>query len=113
MRPVGCAVFAFGKSQAYGERHARKRLRLLFPQLTSDDVELENYWEGYCALSQNYLPHFQQLGQNIFAIVGFSTRGVNLAQNLGRLIGEFAAGKQQLDDLPIAVTRKSNSGRSK
>jgi len=100
----GGAVFAVGNSRAYGEKHSRKRLRLLFPQLERHDVEIEHYWEGYCAISQNYLPHFQQLGKNIFAIVGFSTRGVNLAQNIGRLIGEMAAGKRQLDDLPIAVT---------
>jgi len=105
----GGAVFALGNRRAYGERHAGKRLRLLFPQLESHDIEIEHYWEGYCAISQNYLPHFQQLGKNIFAIVGFSTRGVNLAQNIGRLIGEMAAGKRQLDDLPIAVTQTQDT----
>ena len=102
----GGAVFAFGNKQAFGERHARSRLKLLFPQLTDDDVELESYWEGYCAVTDTFLPHVQRLGKNVFAVGGFSTRGVNLAQNLGRVVGEFAGGKRSLDDIPVAVIEK-------
>ena len=102
----GGAVFAFGNKQAFGERHARSRLKLLFPQLTDDDVELESYWEGYCAVTDTFLPHVQRLGKNIFSVGGFSTRGVNLAQNLGRVVGEFAGGKRSLDDIPVAVLEK-------
>ena len=99
----GGAVFALGNKQAYGERHARSRLKLLFPQLTDDDVQIESYWEGYCAITDTYLPHLQRVGTNVFSVGGFSTRGVNLAQNLGRVVGEFAAGKRSLDDVPVAV----------
>jgi len=102
----GGAVLAMSNARSYGENHARKRLRLLFPQLAEQDVEIETYWQGYCAISNSYLPHFQQLGQNIFAIAGFSTRGVNLAQNIGRLIGEWAAEKRLTDDIPILVTAR-------
>jgi len=99
----GGAVFALGNKQAYGERHARSRLKVLFPQLTDDDLQFENYWEGYCAVTDSYLPHVQRLGANVFGVVGFSTRGVNLAQNLGRVMGEFAAGKRSLEDVPVSV----------
>ena len=102
----GGAVFAFGNKQAFGERHARSRLKLLFPQLTDDDVELESYWEGYCAVTDTFLPHVQRIGKNVFSVGGFSTRGVNLAQNLGRVVGEFAGGKRSLDDIPVAVLEK-------
>jgi len=102
----GGAVFSLGRSSAYGEKHASHRLQLLFPHLHRRDVEIENYWEGYCAISPNYLPHIQRLRHNIFSIVGFSTRGVNLAQNIGRLLGEFAAGKRSLDDIPLNVTEE-------
>lgn len=99
----GGAVFAFGDKRAYGIAHARKRMRQLFPQLTATDVEFDDYWEGYCAVTDNYLPRMQRLGREVFSVVGFSTRGVNLAQNLGRVVGEFAAGKLTLDDIPVEV----------
>lgn len=102
----GGAVFAFGDRQAYGVAHAKKRMRQLFPQLTDADCEFEDYWEGYCAVTESYLPHVQRLGKEVFAVVGFSTRGVNLAQNLGRVVGEFAAGKRGLDDVPVEVVEQ-------
>lgn len=103
----GGAVFAVpGLRQSYGERHAKKRFKLLFPQMNDDDLALENYWEGYCAVSESFLPSVQRLGANVFSVVGFSTRGVNLAQNLGRVIGEFAAGKRALADIPVSVVEQ-------
>jgi glycine/D-amino acid oxidase-like deaminating enzyme len=103
---TGGAVFALGNSRRYGESHCRNRLKLLYPQLTDQDVSLEFYWEGLCSISESMLPHVQRLGANVFSLVGFSTRGLNLAQNLGRLLGEFAAGKVGLDDVPIAVAER-------
>ncbi|WP_137931777.1 NAD(P)/FAD-dependent oxidoreductase [Mesorhizobium comanense] len=102
----GGAVFAIGGRRAYGLAHARKRLRQLFPQLSEADTEFEDYWEGYCAITDNYLPHVQRLGREIFSVVGFSTRGVNLAQNLGRVVGEFAAGRRALDDVPVQLVEE-------
>lgn len=102
----GGAVFALGNKQRYGEAHARNRLKLLFPQLNDEDLVFESYWEGYCAVTDSFLPHVQRLGANVFSVVGFSTRGVNLAQNLGRVVGEFAAGKRTLDDVPVAVLER-------
>ncbi len=102
----GGAVFAFGDKRAYGERHARSRLKLLFPQLTDEDTVLDSYWEGYCAVTDSYLPHMQRLGRSVFSVVGFSTRGVNLAQNLGRVVGEFAAGKRRMEDIPVELVEQ-------
>jgi glycine/D-amino acid oxidase-like deaminating enzyme len=99
----GGAVFALGNKERYGERHARVRTNAIFPQLGLNDIKFESYWEGYCAVTDNYLPHVLRLGKNVFSVVGFSTRGVNLAQNLGRVIGEFTAGKRTLDDVPVEV----------
>ena len=104
----GGAVFDFGNRVAYGEEHARGRMKMLFPQLTDEDIQLDTYWEGYCAVTDSYLPHILRLGRNVFSVGGFSTRGVNLAQNLGRLMGEFTAGKRDLDDLPVNVFDQRN-----
>lgn len=99
----GGAVFDFGNKIAYGQDHARARMKLLFPRLTDRDIELESYWEGYCAVTESYLPHILRLGRNVFSVGGFSTRGVNLAQNLGRVMGEFMAGKRDLDSIPVNI----------
>ena len=107
-RPSGGAVFDFGNKMAYGEDHARARMKMLFPQLTDGDIQLESYWEGYCAVTDSYLPHILRLGRNVFSIGGFSTRGVNLAQNLGRVMGEVMAGKGELDDIPVNVYDQRN-----
>lgn len=104
----GGAVFDFGNKVAYGEDHARGRMKMLFPQLTDGDIQLESYWEGYCAVTDSYLPHILRLGRNVFSVGGFSTRGVNLAQNLGRVMGEFMAGKRDLDDVPVNVYDQRN-----
>jgi glycine/D-amino acid oxidase-like deaminating enzyme len=104
----GGAVFDFGNKVAYGEDHARGRMKMLFPQLTDGDIQLESYWEGYCAVTDSYLPHILRLGRNVFSVGGFSTRGVNLAQNLGRIMGEFMAGKRDLDDVPVNVYDQRN-----
>ncbi|WP_167449119.1 NAD(P)/FAD-dependent oxidoreductase [Mesorhizobium hawassense] len=100
---TGGAVFALGVGQRYGVNHCRNRLKLLYPQLTDQDLAFESYWEGFCAISETKLPHVLRLGANIFSITGFSTRGVNLAHSLGRLLGEFAAGRKRLDDIPVAL----------
>lgn len=102
----GGAVFDFGDRRKYGEKHGANRLRQLFPALRDADVEFEDYWEGFCAVTETYLPYMQRVGKNIFGVGGFSTRGVNMAQNVGRLVGEFAAGKKALDDVPISVTER-------
>lgn len=99
----GGAIFAFGDHVGYGKAHARGRMKEIFPQLTEADMEFEDYWEGYCGVTDTYLPHVQRLGKEVFAVVGFSTRGVNLAQNLGRVVGEFAAGLRGLDEVPVEV----------
>ncbi|ATN35984.1 hypothetical protein ACO34A_19445 [Rhizobium sp. ACO-34A] len=103
---AGGAVFAFGNRKAYGLKHARERMQLLFPQVSEKEAEIEDYWEGYCAITDTYLPHMVRVSPNVFGVVGFSTRGVNLAQNLGRVVGEFAAGKRSLDDIPVALVEQ-------
>ena len=101
---AGGAVFALGDSKTHALKHVRERARELFPTMTSEDAKIEAYWEGYCAVTDSYLPQVQILGHGLFAVGGFSTRGVNLAQGIGRVMGDFAAGQTTLDDVPLAVS---------
>ncbi len=101
----GGAVFA-GAPPGYGAAHARKRMAELFPALGGhpEEIAIDTYWEGWCAVTESFLPRFQILGPNVYSVGGFSTRGVALAQNIGRLVGEFLAETRGLDELPLATT---------
>lgn len=105
----GGAVFSVPGAQAYGLSHARKRLYMLFPQLRDVAPKIETYWEGYCSITDSHLPSFQVLDRDIYSLIGFSTRGVSLAQNVGRVVGEFAAGKCGLDDIPLEIVQGTRS----
>jgi glycine/D-amino acid oxidase-like deaminating enzyme len=101
---TGGAVFAIRNgSKSYGESHCRRRLRLIYPILQDEDLVFDYHWEGFCSMTDTKLPHVMRLGKSVFSLSGFSTRGLNLAQNLGALLGDFAAGNATLDDLPVAV----------
>jgi glycine/D-amino acid oxidase-like deaminating enzyme len=73
----------------------------LFPAL--GDVEIETYWEGWCAVTESFLPRFQILAPNVYSVGGFSTRGVALAQNIGGVVAEFLAESRALDDVPLEI----------
>ncbi|HEX3501139.1 MAG TPA: hypothetical protein VHT04_17615, partial [Stellaceae bacterium] len=90
----------------YGKAHARKRMAELFPSLgeSPESTVIDTYWEGWCAVTETFLPRFQILAPEIYSVGGFSTRGVALAQNIGRLVGEFLAERRGLDDVPLATT---------
>jgi len=98
----GGAVFA-GARPGYGEAHARKRMAELFPAFGGrpEDIEIETYWEGWCAVTESFLPRFQVLAPNVYSVGGFSTRGVALAQNIGRVVAEFLAENRTLDEVPL------------
>jgi len=98
----GGAVFTAGNVRDYGLRHSAARLGELFPQL--HDLRIESYWEGWCALTPSYLPSVHILGENIYGVVGFSTRGVSLAQNLGREMARYLCEEIAQEDLPVAVS---------
>lgn len=99
----GGAVFALANPKGYGLAHARRRMVELFPQLKGREPRLEAYWEGYCSITDSALPNLQVLDENIYSLLGFSTRGVALTQNIGRVVGEFLAEKSALDDVPLEV----------
>lgn len=90
-------------ARKYGLAHARTRIQALFPALRGRQLEFDSYWEGYVAVTDNYLPHLQRLRPDVFSVIGFGTRGVNLAPNLGLVLGAFFGGDIGLDDIPLEL----------
>ncbi len=97
----GGSVFPVGNLRKSGMRHAEARVSLIFPQLSG--IEFDSYWEGYCALTETYLPSFQVLDRDVFAVLGFSTRGVALAQAIGPELARFLCEDMTLDEIPLHV----------
>ncbi len=97
----GGAVFPVGDVRRSGMSHAEARVSLYFPQLKG--IEFDYYWEGYCALTETYLPSFQVLDRDVFAVLGFSTRGVALAQAIGPELARFLSEDMALDDMPLHI----------
>ncbi len=96
----GGAVFT-ASNQSYGVRHSALRVSQLFPQL--GPVEFEHYWEGYCALTDAGIPAIQTLEEDVYSVVGFSTRGIALANTLGREFAQLLAEVKSESDMPVRV----------
>lgn len=101
---AGGAVFVSSTDpKNYGLTYSRGKVLKLFPQLKDQNIEFEDYWEGYNCITEAYIPHIQRLKPDVFSLLGCSTRGVSLMQNLGLMMGEFFAEKRSLDDIPVEV----------
>lgn len=100
----GGAVFVSSRNPTnYGLTYSRGKVLALFPQLKDHDIEFQDYWEGYNCITEAYIPHIQRVKPDVFSLLGCSTRGVSLMQNLGLMMGEFFAEKRSLDDIPVEV----------
>lgn len=101
---AGGAVFVSAiNPQNYGLKYSRGKVLSLFPQLKGHNIEFQDYWEGYNCITEAYIPHIQRLKPDVFSLLGCSTRGVSLMQNLGLLMGEFFGGRRSLDDVPVEL----------
>ena len=98
---IGGAIFRPANHRAYSERHSARRLAELFPHLKG--IRFESFWEGWCALTDAYLPAIQRLEPNVYSAIGFSTRGVALAQTLGREIAQFLCEHKTEAEMPVRV----------
>lgn len=99
----GGAVFTLaGKN--YGKDHARLRMKELFPVL--EGIELEYYWEGYCAITEEWLPSIKIHDKGFYSFVGFSTRGVATSFSVGRDIADILSEEISVEDSALFIRGK-------
>lgn len=98
---LGGAIFRPSNHRAYSESHSRRRVGALFPQLS--DINAESFWTGWCCLTDESLPSVQRLEPNVYSLIGFSTRGVALAQTLGREMAAFLSETRTEAEMPMRV----------
>lgn len=98
---IGGAIFRPSNHRTYSEAHSRRRVAELFPHLQG--IQIDSFWEGSCALTEEYLPAIQRLERDVYSVIGFSTRGVALAQTLGREVAAFLSETKTEAEMPVRV----------
>lgn len=90
----GALAFAFNGAERLKARIGA-RLRKLWPQI--GDVRFDYVWNGYIAMTTDYLPRVHRLGPGGLAWAGCNGRGVALSVSLGREIARSLAGARDED----------------
>ena len=98
---IGGAIFRPSNHRSYSEAHSRRRVAELFPHLKN--IQIDSFWEGTCALTEEYLPAIQRLERDVYSVIGFSTRGVALAQTLGREVAGFLSETKTEAEMSVRV----------
>ena len=86
---------------AADDNYVRNAVNRLFPQLSSTPFEF--HWAGRVAMTQDHVPHLNQLDKGLWAAMGYNGRGVGMATLLGRLLADLASGVPA-KDIPFPVT---------
>ena len=78
-----------------------KRMKNLFPQL--HDLKWRHHWSGKIAINLDRTPHLYNPAEGLFALVGYSGRGVPTATALGEILGEAGCG-MAARELPMEIS---------
>lgn len=97
---LGAGGPPLGRSAHADLAGATRRVRMLFPGL--DDVQWEDHWSGWVALTRNQLPRITRLDHGVWAALGYSGRGLSFATLLGRELSRLADGAAS-DELLLPV----------
>ena len=100
----------FGGGSTYGGAEPssivnklRPHLEKTFPELKGVGVDFA--WSGNFALTMTRIPHFGQIGDNVFFIHGYSGHGVTATHLAGKLIAQAIDGQPEqfkhFSDLPF------------
>lgn len=81
---------------------ARRSLRKLFPQL--GDISFECEWYGKIGMTDNALPRFHKLAQNVVGFSGYNGRGIAPGTVFGKVLASHLLGQISEADLPLPVT---------
>lgn len=94
-----------GRREIARQAHS-KLLDRRFPQLGG--LELEHFWMGWLAVSQNHAPAFGQIGENVYAASCCNGAGIVRHTAAGALIADLALGDANplIDDFLVQGTAK-------
>lgn len=90
-----------GRNVEWTEAHMRERFSAIYPELAN--VKWGWYWSGRLAINMDRQPHLYNPAEGLYALVGYSGRGVPTATALGEVLGEAGVGVPA-SDLPMEIS---------
>lgn len=81
---------------------ARRALRRLFPELGAPRFEAE--WYGTIGMTDDNLPRFHRLDDNVLTLCGYNGRGIAPGTVFGRCLAELVLGRRRDDEIPLPCT---------
>lgn len=82
-------------------RALKRRVGRIFPDLAG--VRWDYHWGGRVAMTRSGLPFLHVIDQGLVAGMGYNGRGVGMGSMLGRILADYALGKEP-GTLPFPVT---------
>ncbi len=81
---------------------AKRALRKIFPNIGR--IEFESQWYGKIGMTDNALPRFHRLAENVVTFCGYNGRGIGPGTTFGRVLADHILGRVSERDLPLPVT---------
>jgi glycine/D-amino acid oxidase-like deaminating enzyme len=101
---TGGALIVPANGAARLRRRIGARLQRMFPAI--GEVAFDHVWNGYLAMTTDFMPRFHQLGPNGYAWIGCNGRAVALAIALGREFAQALLGRPVAElGLPLTEPR--------
>ena len=91
-----------GSGAAVHRSWAKRALKKLFPQI--GDVRFEAEWYGLIGMTDDHLPRFHKLAENVFGFSGYNGRGIAPGTTFGRMLALYALGQLDEKDLPLPAS---------
>lgn len=89
-------------------RVLRKRMSIVFPQLT--EARVEYAWGGFIDITLNRAPHFGRLGPNAYFVQGLAGHGMVLSTIAGKIASEVIAGEAGRFDIYARIQHANFPG---
>jgi len=91
-----------GTGAAVHRSWAKRALKKLFPQI--GEVRFEADWYGLIGMTDDHLPRFHKLAENVTGFSGYNGRGIAPGTTFGRLLALHALGQLDEKDLPLPAS---------
>ena len=77
-------------------------MRKIFPGIGA--IEFESQWYGMIGMTDDAIPRFHRLADNVVTFCGYNGRGIGTGTVFGRVLADHILGKIAEKDLPLPVT---------
>lgn len=99
---VGSVGALRGSGVAVHRAWAKRTLRRLYPEI--GDLRFEAEWYGSIGMTDDNLPRFHRLDDNVHTICGYNGRGIAPGTVFGRCLADLALGRRTEGDCPLPCT---------